>query len=188
MDNLLETISLNLEESNELLFKVKIEGADPSPAKVRLVCEGGDCSYMFDGKSFGDDVVQFNLPSMEDKLKEGLYQTRVEVLIENRYFVPVKFQINYKKSISVVVESINVKARSVAPEVTVSAQPMIVPKEHQTKPISQLSVPLIVENKPTLKGRYGDKKQQPVSNEQDQSIIRELVQSFMKEKTNRKRR
>lgn len=66
MDHLEETISLDLEESNELAFKIKIEGSAPSssPVKVRLVCEGAEnISYMFNGYSTGeDDIVEFNLP------------------------------------------------------------------------------------------------------------------------------
>lgn len=129
MEPMLETVDLDMEESNELLFKVKVEGADPAPAKVRLVCEQGDLAYMFNGRSAGGDgLVQFNLPVMKDKLKEGLYLARVEVLIENRYFAPVQFQVNFKKAVKVVAEAVNVVPRKTAPEVTVSAVPVVKPK------------------------------------------------------------
>lgn len=60
MESLLETIDLDIEESNELLFKVKVEGADPAPVKVRLVCESGDMAYMFNGQSVGGATDSFN--------------------------------------------------------------------------------------------------------------------------------
>lgn len=142
MEPLLETIDLDMEESNELLFKVKIEGVDPAPAKVRLVCESGDLAYMFNGRSAGGDgLVQFNLPVMKDKLREGLYQARVEVLIENRYFAPVQFQVNFKKAVKVVAEAINVVPRKTAPDVKVSAVPVV-----RSKPVT---APAPVAKKPT---------------------------------------
>ena len=101
MEPLLETITLDPEDSNELLFKVRVEGVDQAPAQVRLVCESGDVSYMFNGRASGEeDIIAFNLPIMKDKIREGCYLSKVEVLIENKYFAPVSFQINFKKATS----------------------------------------------------------------------------------------
>lgn len=125
MDPLLEIVDLDMEENNELLFKVKIEGADPAPARVRLVCESGDLAYMFNGRLAGQDgLIQFNLPVMKDKLKEGIYQSRVEVLVDNRYFAPVQFQINFKKAVKVVAEAVFTRMPIQKPDVNVTAQIM----------------------------------------------------------------
>lgn len=135
MEPLLETIDLDVEEASELLFKVKVEGIEPAPAKVRLVCEAGDVAYMFNGHPTADDgVVQFLLPILKGKLKEGLYQSRVEVLIENRYFAPVVFNINFKKAVTVVAESVHVPQRRVAPQVSVTASPIVVKKPMPVAP------------------------------------------------------
>ena len=134
MENLLETITLDPEESNDLAFKIKLEGASTSPAKVRLVCEGEDFSYMFNGYGTGEDeVVQFTLPKMDSRITEGSYTARVEVLVENRYFAPLNFQIDFKKSLKVVAESLQVVAKPQRPEIKVSAQP-ITPKVAPTPP------------------------------------------------------
>lgn len=126
MENLTETIELDLEESNDLTFKIKMEGAAAAPAKVRLVCEGEDFAYMFKGYGTGEDeVVQFTLPRMDKKITEGTYNARVEVLVDNRYFAPLQFNINFKKTLSVVAESIQVVRRAAAPEVTVTAMPVV---------------------------------------------------------------
>jgi len=122
MEPLSETIELDIEESNELAFKIKMEGAATSPAKVRLVCEGQDVAYMFSGYGTGEsEVVQFTLPRMTEKLEEGTYQARVEVLVENRYFAPLHFQINFKRAMSVVAESIQVVQKPAKPDIKVSA-------------------------------------------------------------------
>ena len=142
MEPLVETISLDPEESNELAFKIKVEGASPAPARVRLVCEAEDVSYMFNGHGTGEDgVVQFIVPQMKGRLTDGMYQARVEVLIENRYFAPVHFQINFKKALTVVAESFNLTPRAKKSEITVTAAPVVV-NRRQVQP-SQVSVPTV---------------------------------------------
>jgi len=122
MEPLLETIDLDVEKSNELFFKIKVEGVDQAPTKVRLVCEAGDVSYMFKGYSTTEDgMIQFVLPALKGQLKEGTYPGRVEVLIENRYFSPLMFNINFKREMSVVVESVAPPQRAVTPQVKVVA-------------------------------------------------------------------
>ena len=51
METILETVDVDIEETNELFFRINIEGAPhDSPAKVRVVCEGEGVSYMFSGQ------------------------------------------------------------------------------------------------------------------------------------------
>lgn len=127
MEPLLETIDLDIEEANELLFKVKVEGVEQAPAKVRLVCEVGDVAYMFNGHATPEEgIVQFLLPTLKGKLPEGVYPSRVEVLIENRYFAPVSFNICFKQAMKVVAEAVRLPERKAAPKVTVTAAPVIV--------------------------------------------------------------
>lgn len=129
MEPFLETIDLDVEEASELLFKVKVEGIEPAPAKVRLVCEAGEVAYMFNGHPTPEDgVVQFLLPVLKDKIREGVYSSRVEVLIENRYFAPVNFNINFKKAVKVVAEAVQVPQRRTVPQVSVTAAPIVVKK------------------------------------------------------------
>lgn len=132
MESLTETITLDIDESNELAFKIHMEGASSAPAKVRLVCEGKDFSYMFNGYGTGEpEIVQFTLPQMSSKIAEGSYNARVEVLVENRYFAPVQFQINFKKTLSVVAESIQVRPKQVQHDIKVTAVPIVTPKQTQ---------------------------------------------------------
>ena len=131
MEQMLETIDLDSEEQNELLFNIKVEGAEQAPVKVRLVCEGNDLAFMFHGHNAGPDgLIQFNLPVMKDKIKEGIYQARVEVLIENRYFAPVQFQVNFKKTLKVVAEAVRLAPKKTSSEITVSAAPVTVKQKN----------------------------------------------------------
>lgn len=193
MDPLLETIDLDMEEANELLFKVKVEGADQAPVKVRMVCESGDVAFMFNGRTAGGDgLVQFNLPVMKDKLKEGLYQSRVEVLIENRYFAPVQFQVNFKKAVKVVAEAVNFAPRKVAPEIKVTAAPIVKPKPAPVpvvaapaaKPEREAPPPARHNAQMTLKERYHSKKDELLTEagEPNEEAILEAAKLFVSER------
>jgi hypothetical protein len=197
MEQLTETITLDMEEANELAFKIQVEGAS-SPAKVRLVCESGDVSYMFNGKGTSEDgVVQFVIPQMKEKLSEGTYSAKVEVLIENRYFSPVQFQINFKKAMKVFAESIQVKPIMSKPEikVTASALPVAVQQKNEPKPIvveqsrqtsdeqNEIKEALSLVN--TLKQKYASliEKQQNVHNADPVKVnksVSTLAQKFKK--------
>ncbi len=181
MESLTESVDLDMEESNELAFKIKVEGAASSPAKVRLVCENGDMSYMFNGHSTSEDgIVQFVIPKMSDKLTEGEYLAKVEVLIENRYFSPVQFNINFKKAMKVMAEAVKIVPRTVsAPQVTVTAKPVIVAKPKvESRPIvvAETQVPKAT----TLKESYDSKKTTGKPVVIDEQSIRAIAREFIK--------
>lgn len=135
MEQLIETVALDSEEVNELMFKIRVEGTATGPAKVRLVVESTDMSYMFPAKPGGEDgVVLFTVPQMSGRLPEGTYPSKVEVLIENRVFVPVEFNTEFKKATKVVAESVSVVSRVSKPEVRVSAVPVVVSKKTTSEP------------------------------------------------------
>ena len=193
MEPMLETIDLDTEESNELAFKIKIEGADSGPTKVRLVCEGENVSYMFNGRATSEDgVVQFVIPVMKDKLKEGTYTSKVEVLVENRYFAPVQFNINFKKAMKVVAEAVTLPRHVAKPEIKVSAQPIVVTKpsvttSHVTPAVHVKPEPVMPGPKTaTLRERYEKKQDEPVRptqrkqrpvvvDDSDQELIHDLA-------------
>ena len=133
---IVETIELDADESNELLFKVNIEGHVVGPAKVRLVCESDDMSYMFPGRPSDEQgLVQFVLHKTAG-LKEGTYPARVEVLVENRYFVPVSFNIEVKKTVQVFAEAVSLpKPVKRDSDVRVSAVPVIVKPKKMPQPV-----------------------------------------------------
>lgn len=196
MEPLLETIDLDMEESNELLFKVQIQGADPAPAKVRMVCEGGELGFVFNGKAGPEGLVQFNLPVMKDRLREGVYQARVEVLIENRYFAPVQFQVNFKRTVKVVAEAVTLSPRKVAPEIKVTAAPVVqkkpevpvvtpAPAPTSAKPTREAPPPARTNAQVTLKERFHSNKANIESDELDEDAIMAAAKSFV---ANRKRR
>lgn len=132
-----EVTELRLDESNELFFKISVFGAERSPDAIRLVCEAGDLSYAFKGKATTEDgIVCFVVPAMKDAIKAGLYEARVEVIVDNHYFVPVKFNADFKQPIKVVAESVShatVPTKKEDPKLNVKAQPVAKPASLREK-------------------------------------------------------
>lgn len=129
MNDAKDVTELRLDEANELFFKISVHGAERSPDSIRLVCENGDISYSFKGKLTGEqDIVRFVVPALKNTMKSGqLCEARVEVIVDNHYFVPVKFNAEF-------VEPMKVVAEAVAPQTRKPAEPTVVV---QAKPVTK---------------------------------------------------
>lgn len=177
-----DIVQLDIEEKHELLFKIKVEGAEQAPSKVRLVCEHSDIAYMFNGHPTDQDgVIAFNIPVMKDKLTEGIHNSRVEVLIENKYFSPVEFQINFKKPVKVVAEAITTRVYKKQPDISVSAIPVLAQKQPDVvhvKPITQAESVAQDNKQFTLKERHAAKTNVLL----DKSAVKSAVKSFVNKK------
>ena len=111
------TIDLMIDEENELTFQVQIEGTRPGKAKCRLMLESKGMSLAFEGQSTGDEV-SVTLPPLDHILKEGSYDMTLEVVVDDRFFEPLKLQGEFEKRLKVTAESITVRAK---PKVKTSA-------------------------------------------------------------------
>ena len=102
MTDAAENFTMDLEENSELFFKLRVKGSNKE-SKVRLVIEGTDCSYMVSGKETNEeDIYRFPVPAMLTKgLDEGTYKSKVEVIIEGRYFTPIEYESTFKRPIRV---------------------------------------------------------------------------------------
>jgi hypothetical protein len=112
-----DSIELKLDENNQLFFKVQIEGTSTGPVTVRLVCEADTLDYTFRGEytSAGEVVVDVPALGSTKMIKEGKsYPAKLEVMIENRYFVPLKFDVIFKESLKVFAEVANVTSKPAA--------------------------------------------------------------------------
>lgn len=95
-----------LDESNEVTFKVDVSSSEriQSAPKVRLVCESNDLHYAFPGSFIGGDEVKVNIPPMNGKISEGEYNAKLEVIVEDKYFVPLSFDAKFEITTKVVAE------------------------------------------------------------------------------------
>lgn len=120
----METIDLDINEENELAFKLKIDGVASGAVSARLYCESEDgVMHAFSGQFRGDsDTVTFRMPQMGKLMTEGVYPAWIEVVIDNKQFVPANFSFKFKKPISVQVESVSDPVRRQAPAAVPAVQ------------------------------------------------------------------
>ncbi len=137
----MEAIEIKLDESNELFFNVQVEGSTPGAVTVRLVCEADDFSAVFPGAYTDDGEVRVVIPELKKNasFKEGKdYEAKLEVMVENRYFIPLKFDMKFKESIKVFAE-VSTKTSSVV--------------ESKAQPKRQESVVEVKKTEPTVSAR-----------------------------------
>lgn len=101
-------ITLNINESNQLLFKMKIKGTEKSPDDVRLVFSSDKFAYSIYGNLVEDqeDVYKFDVPKLSNQLKEGTYSSKIEVIVDGRYFDPIKFETHFECPMEIQAESL----------------------------------------------------------------------------------
>jgi len=97
----METIDLKLDEQNELTFKVVVEGMNGGTAKVRFSLTKGDMSFTFPGNGTGDGEVSVKIPALKSFLSEGMYDGRLEIIADDRYFEPLHVNVDMKTSIKI---------------------------------------------------------------------------------------
>ena len=125
-------IDLMIDEENELTFQVQIEGTRPGTAKCRLMLESKGMSLAFEGQSSGEEV-SVTLPPLDHVLKEGTYDMTLEVVVDDRFFEPLKLQGAFEKRLKVTAESVSVKTK---PKVKTSASLVEVKKKSKNAKIS----------------------------------------------------
>ena len=101
----METIDLLIDDTNDLLFKIVVEGAG-GETKVRFVLERDGMMVSFPGQSTGQGEVKVEIPELKKVLKEGNYDGRLEVITDDRFFEPLKVNVNLKAGVSVSVASV----------------------------------------------------------------------------------
>ena len=118
----MQKIDLDLDKDNELVFKLSIVGSSPATSESRFMLESGAYSLSFPASKLENGEVTVQIPSLEKVLKEGTYSAVLEVIVDDRVFKPIELTTEFKKSLSVVAESV-VKRR---PKTSVTASSVVV--------------------------------------------------------------
>jgi len=99
-------IDLMLDNDNELRFKVNIEGTRPGTSVCRLILENNDIQYGFKGIQAEDGEISVVVPPLKRFINEGVYDSHLEVVVDDRIFIPLEMKINFEKSVAVTAESV----------------------------------------------------------------------------------
>lgn len=138
----METIDLDIDEVNELAFKLRIDGVASGAVTARLYCESsGGLMHVVTGQFKGEpETVTFKVPQMSSLVTEGTYPSWIEVLIDNKQFVPATFNIKFKKPVSVQVENVITEASKPEVKPIVALEGVVVgkkPLEKKANPTKQ---------------------------------------------------
>jgi len=138
-------IELFLDNDNELKFDIQVEGAHSANFDARLILERSDgVNFGFKGTQDPNGEISVIIPEMTKSLAEGTYASRLEVIVDDRIFIPLVMQAELKKSLKVEAKVNNIRRR-IAPKIqasiisekeNVSPQPPAV-KKQISRPLSR---------------------------------------------------
>ena len=113
--------------------------------------ESKDMSLAFEGQSSGEEV-SVTLPPLDHVLKEGTYDMTLEVVVDDRFFEPLKLQGAFEKRLKVTAESVTVRTK---PKVKTSASLVEVKKKGNQ---AKINVTNKVNKKPIKESRSKNKE------------------------------
>ena len=145
-----DSFDIFLDDDNELRFGVTVEGAEASKFSCRMILESPGVSFAFNGRSVENNEIEVIVPKLKNMLSEGTYNTKLEVIIDDKIFVPLEIPANLKKSVKIQAESI---VRNVKSKPTVSVT--VINNKKEEAPVAPASVqekPQVTENKNTTTG------------------------------------
>ena len=103
----MESVVLHLDEDNELSFKVTVEGTEDEEIGCRLVIENSNYNLSFNGTMLPGGEVFVVIPPLAKVLKEGTYPTQLEVIVDDRLFIPLKLDTCFKQALKVTAEAVS---------------------------------------------------------------------------------
>lgn len=116
---------LPLTESHQMTFDLMVEGTSERASSVRLIIEGKD--YDISCKcDIGNGTINANIPKLKGILESGAHDVRLEVIVDNKLFVPLKETIEFERLIETNVGSANIKTLKedvkTTPKLTISTK------------------------------------------------------------------
>jgi len=154
-------MKLSLDRENILEFNVDIQGyantSTTKAPKVRMILEQKNMGFCMVATK-KDKTYSVVIPEMKNIMESGVCDARMEVIIDNKYFVPWESQIEFDKEVKVEAapiiksepELLSVQAQPVIKEEP-EPQKLLVKEETPSKPKKKAGLQLIVDNKPKRK-------------------------------------
>ena len=154
-------MKLSLDRENILEFNVDIQGyantSTTKAPKVRMILEQKNMGFCMVATK-EDKTYSVVIPEMKNIMESGMCDARMEVIIDNKYFVPWESQIEFDKEVKVEAapiiksehEPLSVQAQPVIKEEPEPQKP-VVKEEKPFKPKKKSRLELIVDNKPKRK-------------------------------------
>lgn len=166
-----------IDQDNELRFAVTVEGTENADLDYRFIVEGENMSYCMPGRPTGRGEILVYVPSLKKTIREGVYNTRLEVLVDDRVFVPLKMTAHMKESVKVTAEALVKPTVKVTPVVKAA---VISESRPLQKEIKQAVAPSKVQQ---VTQRVVETTQKPARSVHDDET--EEIQNFVKQLFNK---
>lgn len=125
---------LELNEQQTMSFGINVFGTTEQPTDIRFVIEGKKFDIVCKCKQIGEDL-EVEIPQMRGILESGEYQTRLEVIIGDKIFTPLKESIEFNKLVEFGVEKKSIKVQHEGVEISVKGSSS---KEMKKDPLEEL--------------------------------------------------
>jgi hypothetical protein len=102
----MDAIDLHLDEDNELTFRVSLEGTEQAELRYQFILEGDRVEYSFPGSIDKSGEITVIVPPMKRALNEGAFSSRLEVIVDDRIFTPLRMISQLKASVKIQAESV----------------------------------------------------------------------------------
>ena len=103
----MDAIDLHLDEDNELTFRVSLEGTGQAELRYQFILEGDRVEYSFPGSIDKGGEITVIVPPMKRALNEGAFSSRLEVIVDDRIFTPLRMISQLKASVKIKAESVS---------------------------------------------------------------------------------
>jgi hypothetical protein len=167
-----------IDQDNELRFAVTVEGTENADLDYRFIVEGESMSYCMAGRPTGNGEILVYVPSLKKTIREGVYNTRLEVLVDDRVFIPLKMTAHMKESVKVTAEALVKPTVKVTPVVKAAVIAESRPQQQDVKPIAPTQRQVVPQRQ--MPERVTRAPQRPI-NDEEAEIKNFVKQLFKKE-------
>lgn len=105
MHHELPKINLNLNQDNDLVFEIAIDGTDSALInvkwKIRFVLSLGEKHWLYHAEKRDDGFVHVTIPNDKIFKENHTYLGQLEVIIGNHYFVPAEVEIEFLNPVKI---------------------------------------------------------------------------------------
>jgi hypothetical protein len=178
-------LTLNLNEQNELAFKISIEGSTSdlksTKPNIRFIVsetvfenEKNAVSWIYPTEKDDDGFIVVNIPDNEFFSEEKIYEGKLEVILGNHYFVPTEVELEFIKPLRVEAVVMSSTKKPLQEENTKTASVVEISSVHVRNAVKPLPPPnKIVEPKNRTWDMLSKSEQTQVINYRKQKILEE---------------
>lgn len=126
--------TLELNEQQTMSFGINVFGTTQAPTDVRFVIEGKTFSVVCKCRQVGEDI-EVDIPQLKGILEAGEYPIRIEVIIGDKIFTPLKESIEFNPLVELDMMKKNIKIHAEGVEIRVKESSS---KEVKSNPVDDI--------------------------------------------------